>query len=68
MITVEKRDKVGIITLNRPKALNALCNQLVDELVDALEKYDKDNDIGAIILTGSKKAFAGTSFPRFFSL
>ncbi|EEP76734.1 enoyl-CoA hydratase [Uncinocarpus reesii 1704] len=49
---------VGLITLNRPKALNALCSPLFRELNDALTKYDEDKDIGAIIITGSEKAFA----------
>ncbi|EEQ92182.1 putative enoyl-CoA hydratase, mitochondrial [Blastomyces dermatitidis] len=49
---------VGLITLNRPKALNALSSPLFRELNDALTKYDKDKDIGAIVLTGSEKAFA----------
>jgi len=49
---------VGIVTLDRPKALNALCDQLMTELNIALQNFDKDNDIGAIIITGSKKAFA----------
>jgi Enoyl-CoA hydratase/carnithine racemase len=49
-----------LVTLNRPKALNALCSPLFTELNDALSKYDSDKDIGAIIITGSEKAFAGT--------
>ncbi|NHK27081.1 enoyl-CoA hydratase [Parvularcula flava] len=51
-------DRVLIITLNRPKALNALNLQLMDELTDALKKGDKDPQIGAMIITGSEKAFA----------
>ena len=51
-------EKVGIITLNRPKALNALNDQLMDELGDALSKFDADEKIGCIIVTGSEKAFA----------
>lgn len=58
-ILTETRGKVGIITLNRPKALNALSSDLFYELNDALGKYDEDNGIGAIVLTGSEKAFAG---------
>lgn len=57
-ITVETKDKVGVITLNRPKALNALNDQLMDELGGALKAYDKDENIGCIIITGSEKAFA----------
>ncbi len=57
-ITVETKDKVGVITLNRPKALNALNDQLMDELGEALKAYDKDENIGCIVITGSEKAFA----------
>ncbi len=57
-ILVETRDKIGIITLNRPKALNALCAELIKELAQALDNMEANDDIGAIILTGSKKAFA----------
>lgn len=49
------------VTLNRPKALNALSSPLFQELNDALSKYDQDKDIGAIVITGSEKAFAGQS-------
>ena len=57
-IIVETRGKVGLITLNRPKALNALNDALVDELGDALDKFEADEAIGAIVITGSEKAFA----------
>jgi 1,4-dihydroxy-2-naphthoyl-CoA synthase len=58
-ITVEKRDGgVGLITLNRPKALNALCDDLFNDLVHAGKALDTDNDIGCMVLTGSTKAFA----------
>ena len=50
--------KVGVITLNRPKQLNALSNQLMDELGQALKAFDADEAIGCIIVTGSEKAFA----------
>ncbi|WP_332826962.1 enoyl-CoA hydratase [Ramlibacter sp.] len=50
--------KVGIVTLNRPKQLNALNEQLMDELGAALKAFDADEAIGCIILTGSEKAFA----------
>ncbi len=59
--TIEVRveaEKVGIITLNRPKQLNALNDQLMDELGAALKAFDADEKIGCIILTGSEKAFA----------
>jgi enoyl-CoA hydratase len=58
MILVETVGRVGLITLNRPKALNALCDQLMIELGTALRAFDADPDIGAIILTGSERAFA----------
>lgn len=57
-ILVEMHGKVGLIQLNRPKALNALNDQLMDELGDALSKFDADENVGCIILTGSDKAFA----------
>ncbi len=57
-ILVETRDRVGVITLNRPKALNALNGQLLRELMDALSAFDSDDSIGAIVLAGSEKAFA----------
>jgi len=49
---------IAIITLNRPEAMNAFNNALMDELTQALDRFDQDDDIGCIILTGSKKAFA----------
>ena len=51
-------DKVGVVTLNRPKQLNALNDQLMDELGVALQAFDADPAIGCMILTGSEKAFA----------
>jgi enoyl-CoA hydratase len=57
-ILVETRGRVGLITLNRPKALNALNDQLMNELGDALLKFEADDGIGAMVLTGSEKAFA----------
>ena len=51
-------DRVGIITLNRPKQLNALNDALMDELGQALKGYDADPAIGCMIITGSEKAFA----------
>jgi enoyl-CoA hydratase len=59
--TIEVRTeggKVGVITLNRPKQLNALNDQLMDELGAALKAFDADDTIGCIIVTGSEKAFA----------
>ncbi|RED46227.1 enoyl-CoA hydratase [Aestuariispira insulae] len=57
-ILVETHDNVGVITLNRPKALNALCTDLVREVGSALNDMEANNEIGAIVLTGSEKAFA----------
>jgi enoyl-CoA hydratase/carnithine racemase len=57
-IIVETREHVGLITLNRPKALNALNSALMRELGEALLKFDADETIGAIVVTGSDKAFA----------
>lgn len=57
-IIVETRGRVGLITLNRPKALNALNDALMDELGEALARFDADEGIGAIVLTGNEKAFA----------
>ena len=57
-ILVETRDRVGLITLNRPQALNALNDQLIDEVGAALDQFEQDENIGAIVITGSEKAFA----------
>jgi len=57
-IKVERRDRVGLITLNRPKQLNALSPPLMQELGKALREFDADAAIGAIVLTGTDKAFA----------
>ncbi|KJF68982.1 enoyl-CoA hydratase [Rhizobium nepotum] len=57
-ILVEKREEVGVITLNRPKALNALNSALLKELRHILSSFSNDDSIGAIIITGSEKAFA----------
>jgi enoyl-CoA hydratase len=57
-IVVETRSRVGLVTLNRPKQLNALNDALMDELRDALADFDRDDAIGAIVLLGSEKAFA----------
>lgn len=57
-ILVETRDRVAIITLNRPAALNALNDVLMDELGAALEQFDADDAIGCIVITGNDKAFA----------
>jgi enoyl-CoA hydratase len=57
-ILVETRGRAGLITLNRPKALNALNDKLMDELGSALLAFDADEAIGAMVITGSDKAFA----------
>jgi enoyl-CoA hydratase len=57
-IIVERRDRVGIVRLNRPQALNALNVQLMGELLGAVEAFDADAGIGCILITGSDKAFA----------
>ena len=60
IVLVEKReaDRVAVVTLNRPKALNALCDELISALNIEMKKLDLDPSVGAIVLTGSKKAFA----------
>ncbi|CAI8705096.1 enoyl-CoA hydratase [Pseudomonas sp. IT-P218] len=57
-ILLETHGRVGLITLNRPQALNALNAQIVRELNQALDGFEADSNIGCIVLTGSKKAFA----------
>ena len=57
-IVVEVKERVGLITLSRPKFLNALNDALMDELGDALLKFDGDEAIGCIVITGGDKAFA----------
>ena len=57
-IVTETRGKVGLITLNRPKALNALNSQVLADLVAAAKAFDADDGIGAMVVTGSEKAFA----------
>ncbi|MDP2800950.1 MAG: enoyl-CoA hydratase [Phreatobacter sp.] len=57
-LIVETRGKVGLITLNRPKALNALNSQLIGEMNQVLDGFEKDPAIGCIVVTGSEKAFA----------
>src|SRR3712207_9551054 len=57
-ILVETRGKVGLITLNRPQALNALNSALLNEVNQALDAFEADQTIGCIVITGSEKAFA----------
>src|SRR6266481_1849799 len=74
-IIVERRGAVGIVTLNRPAALNALNAALISELATALDELEDDAAIGAIVLTGNEKAFAagadvkemvGKSYPEIY--
>jgi len=73
MIATEIQGRVGLVRLNRPKALNALCDELMTELGAALRGFDDDAAIGAIVITGNERAFAagadvkemqGRSFPE----
>lgn len=57
-ILTEVQERVGLVRLNRPKVLNALNNMLLVELMDALTSFDKDDTIGAIVITGDERAFA----------
>ncbi|WP_280424563.1 enoyl-CoA hydratase [Nocardia carnea] len=57
-ILLERKDKVGLITLNRPKALNALNAQVLDDVIAALDELERDDEIGAVVITGSDRAFA----------
>jgi enoyl-CoA hydratase len=57
-ILVETHDRVALIRLNRPKALNALNSTMLKELMDALEAFDADDAVGAMVITGDEKAFA----------
>ncbi len=57
-ILVETRGRVGLVTLNRPAQLNALTDQLISELNQALDAFEADEGVGAIVVTGSEKAFA----------
>ncbi|MBK6403511.1 MAG: enoyl-CoA hydratase [Rhodocyclaceae bacterium] len=57
-IIADKHGKVGLITLNRPQQLNALCDALIDELGAALAAFEADETVGSMVITGSPKAFA----------
>lgn len=57
-ILAEKKENIGLITLHRPQAMNALCAALIDELSQALDDFEADDDIGCIVIAGSEKAFA----------
>ncbi len=58
LVKIEVLGRVGLLTLNRPKALNALSNEVIAELAQAMRDFDADENIGAMVLTGSEKAFA----------
>ena len=58
--TAGTEGRVGLVTLNRPKALNALCAGLMDELIRALNDFDNDPTVGAIVVTGSEKVIHKT--------
>ena len=58
LILIETRGRVGLLTLNRPKALNALNDALMNELGAALLAFDANDEVGCIVITGSEKAFA----------
>jgi enoyl-CoA hydratase len=58
LVKVEVRGRVGLLTLNRPKVLNALNNEVIDELAQAVRAFEADDNIGAMVLTGNEKAFA----------
>lgn len=57
-ILVETLGRVGVVRLNRPKAMNALNNTLMSELMDALSEFEMDANVGAIVITGNERAFA----------
>ncbi|MGW0183397.1 enoyl-CoA hydratase-related protein, partial [Nocardia sp. NPDC003345] len=57
-ILLERKDGVALITLNRPKALNALNAQVLDDVIAALDEVERDDEIGAVVITGSERAFA----------
>lgn len=58
LVKIETHGRVGLLTIDRPKVLNALNNDVIDELFEALRAFDANDEIGAIVLTGSEKAFA----------
>ncbi len=57
-ILTRTEERVGVVQFNRPKALNALNQEMMDEIIDALETFDADADIGCMIVTGNERAFA----------
>ncbi len=57
-ILTETRGRVGLVTLNRPEAMNALNPTILGELMDALEAFDADENVGAMVVAGNEKVFA----------
>ncbi|AXE96618.1 enoyl-CoA hydratase [Paraburkholderia sp. 22099] len=57
-ILIERRDRVAVIRLNRPKAMNALSSEVMEEIVCAMQTLDRDPQVGCFVLTGSEKVFA----------
>lgn len=55
---VGKKENVGLVELNRPQVLNALCTDLMIETYEALNKFDNDPTVGSMVITGNKKSFA----------
>ena len=65
-ITVERSEAVGVLTLNRPQSMNALCAAMVGEITEALKQFDADDSIRAVVLTGTDGCFAaGTDMTEF---
>jgi enoyl-CoA hydratase len=58
LVLIESRDRVALLRLNRPEAMNALNSSLMQELMETLEKLDADESVGAFVLTGDERAFA----------
>ncbi|HUH41329.1 MAG TPA: enoyl-CoA hydratase-related protein, partial [Castellaniella sp.] len=58
LVKTEVRGRVAILTLNRPKVMNALNNEVIAELATAIRGFEADDGIGAMVLTGNEKAFA----------
>lgn len=58
LVKTEVRGRVGLLTINRPQVLNALSNEVINELYAAVQAFEADDDIGAMVLTGTEKAFA----------
>ncbi len=66
-ILTETRGRVGLVTLNRPKAMNALNPTILGELMDALEAFDADGNVGAMVITGNEKVFAAGADIKFMA-